>query len=62
MGRSSIDPEQHQRRLPNKFASFRIGLFLPDVGVPVLRASYDPVRVGSPINGGNKFVVLRIEC
>jgi len=56
--RCSVDPEQYESGLPDKPSGFRVGLFLPDIGIPILRASNNAIGVGCPINGCNEFVVL----
>lgn len=55
----SVDPEQYQSRFPKQLTSLSIRSLLPDIGVPVLRRCHNAIRVGSPINSGDEFVVLR---
>ena len=58
LGRSTIDPQQHQSRFPYKSACFWIRGLLPDICVSVLGCSYDTIRVRGPINGGDELIVL----
>jgi hypothetical protein len=44
--------------LPGLLASRRIRSQVPDVSVSIVRAGNDAVRVGSPIDRGDKLVVL----
>ncbi len=48
-----VDPQEHQGGLP---VTVNTG---PDVGVPVLGARDDPVRLGCPVDARHELVVLR---
>jgi len=59
--RCSVDPQQHQRGLPNNLPSFWIRLLLPHISVSVLRTGNNTVGIGCPINRGDQFVVLNVK-
>ena len=56
VGRRPVDAEDDERRLPDALVVER-----PDVGVAVLRAGDDPVRLRRPVDGRDELVVLRGE-
>lgn len=53
-GRSAVDAQQHQGGLPLLVACVQV----PNVGVAVLGAGHDAVRLGGPVHGGDGLVVL----
>ena len=59
MGRCSVNPKQNEGWLPHEFSRIRVRCLLPDVRIAILRTSHDAVRVRSPIDGSDQFVVLR---
>lgn len=56
---STVDAQQHKRRLPDRCTRLRVLRLLPHIGIPVLRASDDAVGIRRPVNGRNDFVMLQ---
>lgn len=58
VGRCTIDAQQDKGRLPDQVASLGIRSLLPDIRVTILSRCDNAVGVGSPVDGGDLFVVL----
>lgn len=58
MGSGPVDPQQHERRLPNHAPGLRVGALLPHIGIPVLGSCDDAVGVWGPVDGRDELVVL----
>jgi hypothetical protein len=58
-GRSSIDAQHHQRRLPDGLPRCGVLHLGPDIRIAILRCRDDPVRVRGPVDGRYELVVLQ---
>lgn len=59
---SPVDPEEDQSRFPDDLAGLWVRGLLPDISVPVLGRCDDTVRVRSPVDSGDEFIVLDARC
>ena len=57
----AVDTQQHERRLPNGCAGVCVALERPNVGIAIVRAGDDPVRLRSPVDRCDELVVLHGE-